>query len=167
VLRLTLLRHAKSSWINPSLPDNERPLSSRGEKDAPMMAARLAARGERPDLILTSHAQRAAATAKAIAAGLGCADEAVRIERRLYLASPDAILDLLRGQDDAHAHVLLVGHNPGMTELANVLLPALGLATLPTAGVVAIEVAASRWSALDPDACRFLYYDHPKSATAP
>jgi phosphohistidine phosphatase len=166
VRRLTVLRHAKSSWINPSLPDNQRPLSSRGEKDASMMAARLAARGERPDLILTSHAQRAAATAKAVAAHLGCPDGTMRIERRLYLAPPDAILQLVRSQDDAHAHVLLVGHNPGLTELANHLLPAFALGTLPTAGVVAIEVAAPHWSALTPDTCRLLYYDHPKRSTA-
>src|SRR5690606_28419591 len=111
--RLTLVRHAKSSWADPALPDNERPLSGRGERDAPAMAARLAARGERPDAILTSHARRAAMTARAFAERLGLSEETVRVDRRLYLAPADLILDVLRAQDDRVSHVLAVGHNPG------------------------------------------------------
>lgn len=161
--RLTLFRHAKSSWNDPGLPDNERPLSSRGERDAPAMTARLAARGERPDLILTSHALRATATARVIAAGLGCADEAVRIERRLYLAPLETLLHVLREQDDADQHVLVVGHNPGLTDTANRLLPTLVCDNLPTSAVVAIAVDVDRWVDLGPTACRLLYYDYPKN----
>jgi len=163
VKRLTLFRHAKSSWNDPRLPDNERPLSSRGERDAPAMTARLAARGERPDLILTSHALRATATARVIAQGLGCPDDIVRIDRRLYLAPPQVLLDVLREQDDADHHVLVVGHNPGLTEAANRLLPTLACDNLPTSAVVAIAVDTDRWAELGPTACRLLYYDYPKN----
>ena len=162
--RLTLFRHAKSSWNDPGLPDNERPLSGRGERDAPAMAARLAARGERPDIILTSHAVRAAATARALAAGLGSPGDAIRVDRRLYLASPGALLDVLREQDDGDGHVLVVGHNPGLTDVANRLLPTLAVDNLPTSAVIAIAVDTDRWAELGPTVCRLLYYDYPKSA---
>jgi phosphohistidine phosphatase len=164
VKRLTLFRHAKSSWNDPELPDNERPLTSRGERDAPAMANRLAARGDRPDVILTSHAVRAAATARAIATTLRCPDGTVRVDRRIYLAPEDRLLAVLRAQDDGNAHVLVVGHNPGLTELANRLLPTFGVDNVPTAGIVAIAVDADRWASLAPEVCRLLFYDYPKSA---
>src|SRR5690554_3727789 len=160
--RLTLVRHAKSSWSDPSLPDSERPLSSRGERDAPAMAARLAARGERPDLILTSHARRARMTAQAFAARLELPDDVVRVDRRLYLATADALLDLLRDQDDRLSHVLTVGHNPGISEAASRLVPALSDESLPTSAVVAIAVDSDRWAHLEPSVCRLLYYETPK-----
>jgi phosphohistidine phosphatase len=163
---MTLFRHAKSSWSDPELPDNERPLTSRGERDAPAMAVRLIARGDRPDVILTSHAVRATATARAIATTLRCPDEIVRVDRTIYLASPERLLEVLRGQDDRDTHVLIVGHNPGITDVAKFLLPTFGVDNLPTAGVVAIAVDADRWSSLAPDVCRLLYYDNPKSAGA-
>jgi len=166
VKRLTLFRHAKSSWSDPSLPDNERPLSSRGERDAPAMAARLAARAERPDVILTSHAVRATATARALAAGLGCPDGTIRVDRRLYLASPQTLLVAIREQDDAHRHVLVVGHNPGLTNAANLLLPTFAVDNLPTSAVVAIAVDTERWADLGPTRCRLLYYDYPKNPAA-
>lgn len=164
--RLTLVRHAKSSWSDPPLPDNERPLTSRGQRDASTMATRLAARGERPDLILTSHAVRAKHTARALAAGLRLPEEIVRVDRRLYLATAELILEILQSQDDRHTHVLAVGHNPGMTEIANTLVPSLAQADLPTAAVVTIEVQADRWAALAPAACRLLDYDWPKKPAA-
>ncbi len=161
--RLIVFRHAKSSWSEPGKPDNERPLSSRGERDAPAMGARLAARGERPEVILSSHAGRAKATARAVAAALKSPATLIRIERRLYLASLEQLLDVLREQDDDESRALLVGHNPGLTELVNYLLPTLALDNLPTAGVVAIDVDAEHWSDLRPAVCRLLYYDYPKN----
>jgi len=161
--RLTLVRHAKSSWSDPSLPDNERPLSGRGERDAPAMAAWLAASGERPDSILTSHARRAVMTARAFAAGLGLPEEIVRVDRRLYLAPAELVIDVLRAQDDRLSHVLAVGHNPGISEAANWLVPALAVESLPTTAVVTIEVDADRWARLGPAVCRLLDYETPKT----
>lgn len=161
--RLTLLRHAKSSWANPRLPDAERPLSGRGERDAPEMAQRLQRRGERPELILTSHALRAIVTARIVAAGLGCPPETIRVIRPLYLAAPDTILDVARSQDEAVADMMIVGHNPGLTDLANRLLPTLALDNLPTAGVIAIDSDAARWVDIETADRRLLYYDYPKN----
>ena len=164
--RLILFRHAKSSWSDPPLPDNARPLTSRGERDAATMAKRLAARGEHPDLILTSHAVRAKKTAYALAAGLGSSEEIVHVERQLYLAPAPLILEILNSLDDDDRCVIAVGHNPGMSEAAHYLVPSLGQADLPTASAVTIEVQADRWAALTPTACRLLNYDWPKNPAA-
>lgn len=126
------------------------------------MAERLAERGERPDLILTSHARRATATARALALGLGCVEDAVRVERRLYVAPPDVIIDIVRSVEADVGRLLIVGHNPGFTELANQLLPALEVNDLPTSAAVAIDVDAKLWSDLSPDVSRLRYYDYPK-----
>ena len=86
--RLTLLRHAKSSWTEPSLADHDRVLSERGERDAPRMGKRMAARKVRPSLIIASSAARARATAKFIAEALKYPLEFLQIEKELYLADP-------------------------------------------------------------------------------
>jgi phosphohistidine phosphatase len=161
--RLTLLRHAKSSWREHSLPDSERPLSSRGERDAPAMGLRLKANRARPSLILTSHAARAKSTAKIVARSLGFPEEFLQIERSLYLATPDTILAVVAAQDDRFEDLMVVGHNPGMTELVNRLLPGLALDNLPTSGVVAIDSDAERWRDIGAADRRLAFYDYPKN----
>lgn len=162
--RLTLLRHAKSSWSDDTLPDVDRPLSQRGEQDAPEMASRLAARHTHPSRILSSHARRAVRTATIIARALDVPDSRLRLESALYLATPDEILGVITGQDDSIAELMVVGHNPGLTELANRLLPDLALDNLPTTGVITAELGAKGWSELETAPCRLAYYDYPKNA---
>src|SRR5690606_28479374 len=134
----------------------------RGERDAPAMAARLAARAQRPDSILTSHARRARMTARAFAERRDLPEDIVRVDRRLYLAPADVVLDVLRSQDDRLSHVLAVGHNPGISEAAIRLVPGLPYQSLPTSAVVAIAVDAERWTRLEPSVCRLLYCETPK-----
>jgi phosphohistidine phosphatase len=162
--RLILMRHAKSSWDDEGLADHERPLSPRGERDAPRMAERLAQRGERPSLYLSSSATRALRTAELVAAVLEPPPEALRVEPALYLAAPAAILAAIAAQSDAHASMIVFGHNPGFTELANALLPELELDNLSTAGVVAIDCAMLAWRDVSADAARLDYLDYPKNA---
>ncbi|HVY66672.1 MAG TPA: histidine phosphatase family protein [Gammaproteobacteria bacterium] len=161
--RLILVRHAKSSWSNDALADFERPLSARGERDAPRMGARLRNRGLRPDLILASPATRAQRTAQLVAHALECPADAIRLEPALYLATPAEILTVIGTQAAAVDQLLVVGHNPGMTELVNLLLPTLGLANLPTAGVVVIDCATPRWSDVNAARRDLAYYDYPKN----
>jgi phosphohistidine phosphatase len=162
VKRLILLRHAKSSWDDPDVPDHERPLSARGKRDAPRMAARLRARHEAPALIITSSAKRALRTAKVVADGWGYPRDALHVEPRLYLADPAQIVAVIGEQQDAFASLLVVGHNPSMTELTNRLVPALALDNLPTAGVVAVDVDVQRWLDLPGAPIALAYYDYPK-----
>ncbi|HVS23127.1 MAG TPA: histidine phosphatase family protein, partial [Gammaproteobacteria bacterium] len=120
--QLILFRHAKSSR-DEDVADVDRPLAPRGERDTPRMGKRLKARHARPDLILASHAARAQRTAELVASALGVGPKQRKTDKTLYLASPDAILGVVAAQDDACACLLLVGHNPGLTELVNRLLP--------------------------------------------
>lgn len=164
--RLTLLRHAKSSWEDPGLRDFERPLARRGQRDAPMMGARLAQRGFAPDLLLTSPAVRAEQTARLVATKLATAELEYRSHENLYHASPGEILSIVASIEDIYDDVLLVGHNPGLTQLANMLLPTLRLANLPTCGVVAIDGESSSWRQFDSATFSLRFYDYPKNKGA-
>ncbi len=117
---LLLLRHAKSSWANDKLADFDRPLNDRGRADAPRMGKLLASLDLTPDLIVTSAARRARATAERVARAAGYGGE-LRLTEELYLADPETYLDLARETDDAVARLMLVGHNPGIEELVGQL----------------------------------------------
>ncbi|HEU4619449.1 MAG TPA: histidine phosphatase family protein [Gammaproteobacteria bacterium] len=162
--RLTLLRHGKSIPQESDVPDLKRPLSRRGEQDAPMMGERLRAYRARPSLILTSHAIRAKATAKIVARALGYPEEFMHVERALYLAPQERIVALIEGQDDRFGDILVVGHNPGLTDLVNRLLPELGLDNMPTCGAAAIDFEMQRWAELARAPRRLAFYDFPKNS---
>lgn len=162
--RLTLLRHAKSSWSDGSLADIDRPLAKRGLRDAPRMADRLAQRGVKPDLILTSSARRARQTAELVEPALrrGRSLE-IRVDPEIYLAGTGKLLDIVSALEDELDDVVLIGHNPGLTQLANTLLPTLRLANLPTAGSVGIDCAATNWRDVDSAVRSLRFYDYPKN----
>jgi phosphohistidine phosphatase len=127
------------------------------------MGQRLLSRHARPDLLLASHATRAQRTAKLVARALGIRTELIRTEESLYLAEPATVLALVAAQDDAQSCLLVVGHNPGLTDLANTLLPELALDNLPTAGVIAIDFAATEWRELGTAPAKLAYFDYPKN----
>jgi phosphohistidine phosphatase len=166
VKRLILLRHAKSSWSEDGLPDSERPLSGRGERDAPRMGARLHERGIRPDLVLSSPALRARSTATLVAQAIDYPADAIHLEPSLYLAAPKEILAVVAQQADRVDCLLVVGHNPGLTELTNLLLPELELTNLPTAGTVVLDCATESWAEVRTAPRQLVHYDYPKSASA-
>jgi len=160
--RLSLLRHAKSSWKDAGLDDFDRPLNSRGRHDAPVMGRRLLERGARPSLIIASPAKRARATAKKVAKALNYPQEFLQSDRDLYLADPEQILAVIARQDDQFHDVMLVGHNPGLTELAS-QLSGRYIDNIPTTGVVCLETEAESWSDLGTARCNLLYFDYPKA----
>ena len=160
--RLTLVRHAKSSWDDPSAADHDRKLNRRGERDAPMMGQRLFDRGARPSLMLTSTAKRARKTARLVAKQLGYPIEFIQGEAELYLASPDTIVDVVAQQDDGFNDVMLFGHNPGITELANRLTGS-GIDNVPTCGIVAIDASIDTWADLGPETSELAFFDFPKN----
>jgi phosphohistidine phosphatase len=162
--RLTLVRHAKSSWTSNAAVDRDRPLSDRGERDARKMGTRLLARKARPSLIVSSPALRAQATAKTIAGILGYPLEFLHHEQQLYLASPDEAIAVICEQQDDFSDLMLFGHNPGLTDLANRLFPELKLDNLPTTGVVAGDFDTNHWGRLPEAGAVLAYYDYPKNS---
>jgi len=116
---LTLLRHAKSGWDDPSLSDFERPLNARGRGAARAMGREMRALGLAYDRIVASPAARVTETIDGLSECYG--PLAPVYDENVYLASLDTLLDLVRATDDAHATLLLVGHNPGMERLALLL----------------------------------------------
>lgn len=158
---LTLLRHAKSSWNDSSLADHERPLNKRGERDAPVMGARIQEAGIRPSLILTSPAVRAWTTAKIVAREISYPLEFLQREERLYHAGVRRILEVLSQQDASFNSVMVVGHNPGLTDFANYLVPDV-THNIPTCGIVSFKIESDDWNINDSKSIEFAHYDYPK-----
>jgi len=161
---LTIVRHAKSSWKDSSLKDRDRPLNTRGEHDAPEMGRRIAAAGVRPSLIISSPAKRAWTTAKTIARELGYPLEFLQREDDLYLASVNTLLDVLVAQDERFNNIMMFGHNPGLTDFANYLVPGL-TNNLPTCGVVSVSFDRDDWSLYERPEFELELYDYPKRHT--
>lgn len=113
---LTLLRHAKSGWDDPVSRDFDRPLNPRGRRAARTVGREMKAQGLAFDLVLASTARRVIETLDEVAAGYGVLTP--EYDERLYLASVATLLDIVRHAPDRHDRLLLVGHNPGMEELA-------------------------------------------------
>jgi phosphohistidine phosphatase len=144
--RLLILRHAKSSWADSSIDDWQRPLNDRGERDAPRAGEWLRARDLLPDLIISSDAIRARATAEAAAEAAGLS-KAIVLEPSLYHAAPEDVIEVLKAVNDEMRSVLIVGHNPGLEELVGKLAgEAHGM---PTAGLFVFDVPITRWRDLD------------------
>lgn len=141
---LLLLRHAKSSWKDPELEDHDRPLNKRGKRDAPRVGLLLQQQQNlQPDVILCSSAKRARKTAAKVAKNCGY-EGIIQLDGGLYLAGPEAVLNVLRGVADSHNCVMLVGHNPGLEYLLELLT---GTQTqLPTAALAQLHVAIDSWS---------------------
>lgn len=159
---LLICRHAKSSWQDGYLSDRERPLNKRGECDAPDMGRRLLRRGIQPDLIMTSSAVRARMTAEHYALALGYPMASLQINPELYAISASGLVALLRTAEQQCATLMLVGHNPESTDLANAL-GNLVIDNIPTSGIVALEFAVVRWQDLQVGTGTLLFFDFPKN----
>ena len=158
---LVLIRHAKSSWKDASLADRDRPLNDRGKRDAPEMGRRLAAWGGPPDLIVSSPAARALATALVIAEAVGYPVDRIREDERIYMAGPAELLEAIHDLDDGDDRVFLFGHNPGLTDLVDALSePA--LENVPTCGIVELQLAGDRWADLSRKTVRRTGFHTPK-----
>lgn len=133
--RLTLLRHAKSSWQDESLADHARPLNTRGQRDAPVMAERLGRRAPAPDYVLASSSRRTLMTARAVMQVLAVDESRLELRDALYLASPDTLRQEITRVPESTEHLLVIGHNPGLEMLAAALCDT-APARLPTAALV-------------------------------
>ncbi len=161
---LYLVRHAKSSWDHAGLADFDRPLNDRGKRDAPKMGSRLKERHIHPGMIMSSPAKRAYATSKRIAEVLGYAKENIRLERALYHANDDELLTAIRKAPDTCESLMIFGHNPGITDLANNMTRNQAwIRNIPTCGVVAYRFDTRTWKEIDPGKGEFIFFDFPKN----
>jgi phosphohistidine phosphatase len=167
-----LFRHAKSEWADPGLKDQERPLNERGKKAAPQMAAYIKSNKYKPDVILCSTARRTVETFDALKEALGD-DLDVRFEDAIYLAEPNRLLERLKWLDDDIKSAMIIGHNPGLQQLA------LQLARSPedhdeeklhkrlrekfsTAALAVIKVPIKAWTDLKEGLGRLADFTRPK-----
>lgn len=159
---LYLIRHAKSSWKQPDLPDFDRPLNERGQHDAPRMGQRLRKMKICPDLILTSPARRTAATAKIIADEISFPGAEIVEDIQLYLANIREFLEVVHRLKESVRSAALIGHNPGITDFANFLTGA-NIENIPTCGIFGIELDVHHWNSVEKGLGRQLFFDFPKN----
>lgn len=169
---LTLIRHAKSDW-DTAASDHERPLNERGRRNAPTVGRFLArtylgmngvpALLPKPDRLVTSTALRAKTTAQLMQPELGVGPEAIALEPRAYLAEPKVLLQIVREFTDAWNHVILFGHNGGISDFARKLLRRDHLAEeMPTCAAALIELPWDAWAAAEWSEARLIGYITPK-----
>ena len=163
--RLYLLRHAKSSWDDPTLADQDRPLAPRGRRAAKVIAKHLRRKGISPQLVLCSPSTRTRQTLKRLAPGLR-ENADIRIEPELYTASAAVLLEVLHEVPDEIESVMLIGHNPGIQDLAlNLAGVGSEIARLrskfPTAGLATLEFNGT-WRELAPGSAELVSFVKPK-----
>jgi phosphohistidine phosphatase len=167
--RLYLLRHAKSSWKQAELGDHERPLAGRGRRATKAIARHLDKQGIAVDLVLCSTARRTRETFDRIASSLPGAD--VRYEDELYGASADELLETLHGVPEEIASVMLVGHNPGLEELALTLASPSPErreveAKFPTGALATLAFPGPAWRDLAPRGAELVSFVRPRDLEA-
>ena len=156
---LYLVRHAKSSWKDTSLVDYDRPLNKRGKRDAPEMGKRLATKNIRPDWVISSPAKRAKLTIEAIAAEIDYAESQIRWKEELYHADVKTLLEQIRSVENQNRSLMLVGHNPGLTDLQNYLCQE-AIENIVTTGIACIQFEVAEWANVRSG--QLQWYDYPK-----
>jgi len=162
VKRLILVRHAKSDWSLPDQEDWDRPLNARGQRDAPEMARRLRSRRLKPDRILSSPAVRALTTVSIMTRELRVAPSRLQADERLYLAAPADMLAVIRELGGESRQLMVVGHNPGITEFANRLSAGDTIDNMPTCAVFTARFEITGWDQLDWGRGEDAEFDYPR-----
>jgi phosphohistidine phosphatase len=162
---LYLVRHAKSSWKYPDLDDFERPLNKRGRRSAPLMGTILTKLRVAPDLIISSPANRAAMTARIIAARINYPLEKIQYSEAIYEFSEDALIRVIKQIDDRVNKAMVVGHNPAANGLANYIGDR-PISNIPTCGVCCVELDISSWPKISDHCGKVKFFEYPKKHTS-
>ena len=159
--KLYLIRHAKSSWEDHILSDHDRPLSDRGRRDAPIVGDILKSQKVKPNLVISSTARRAMKTAKIFSTILGYPIEDIVTDSKIYEATTQDLLNVITKIDDANKTVLVFGHNPAFTVLAN-LLGDKYIDNMPTCAVSEFELKVKSWKDVGVDSGKLISFEYPK-----
>ena len=172
MLRLMLLRHAKSNWSSSGMQDAARPLTERGKAAARLMGGYMARHSLIPERVLCSPARRTRETCADISAQWP-ADTDVVFDERLYAATAQIVFSVIRAQNDAVRTLLVIGHNPGLQETAELLIAAGDVELrerlrekFPTAALAVIDFAIDKWDRIHDRSGRLYRYVTPRSITA-
>jgi phosphohistidine phosphatase len=163
VKRLTLMRHGDAQWKDPEGADFARPLNRRGSSESEAMGRRLGELILVPELIIASPARRAQQTAEIVVRELALLPRSIRFEEALYLAGAQEILRLARTIGPRVPHLMIIGHNPGISELANLLAPNADVGGLATAAFCTLTFDTDQWSGVGPSVVRDVVNEAPPS----
>ena len=162
---LYVVRHAKSSWKYPDLDDFERPLNKRGRKSAPIMGKILKKLKATPQLVISSPANRAAMTARIIAAAINYPLENIRYSETIYEFSENTLIQVAKQIDDAVNKAMVVGHNPAINGLANYIGDK-PIGNIPTCGAICVELDISSWANISAHCGKLKFFEFPKKHTS-
>lgn len=158
---LIIARHAKSSWKFADIPDFDRPLNQRGNRDAPFMGKLLGKMNIKPEIIISSPANRAISTAQALAHELNYPLENIAAEKKMYEASEKDIMETVSGIDNKYNIALLVGHNPALTYFVERLTDE-SIGNMPTCGIVYINLHIDNWVEISRGIGKIKFFEFPK-----
>lgn len=160
--KVLIMRHAKSSWSDSSQKDFDRPLNSRGERDAPEMGNYLNGLGIRPGYVISSPARRAKQTVLLLTKSLGYDQSQINWNEDLYYSGAEAYLEALRNVPEQVNTALIAGHNPSVEEVISNLSGRRDLA-ITTANIACFETNIDSWSDLKKETCDFKWLVTPKT----
>ncbi len=158
---LHIVRHGKSSWDYENISDIDRPLSPRGINNAYLMAKKLSERKVVPDRFITSPANRALYTSIIFSRVLKFPYEKIQISDSIYMGYTDDLLELVKSQDKSVSNLLIFGHNPAFTAMANQLMDNY-LDNIPTAGIVSLTYSIESWAEIGKTSPSKDFFDYPK-----
>lgn len=159
-MKLFLIRHAKSSWEDLTLEDFLRPLNKRGVKDASFMAKLLKEKNIKPDLIICSPSVRTKLTSEFFIKELDFENEII-FEKAIYEAPFEKLKKVLNNIDDKYKTIFLIGHNPGLCDLANSLCKDY-FENIPTCGIVEIDFDTNSWKNIQKENSKLICFEYPK-----
>lgn len=161
--KLFIVRHAKSSWGDFTIPDFDRPLNDRGKRDAPMMAKRLLNKDIEIDLFVSSPAKRAKKTCQAFCEVYKRDKDEILFVEELYHASVETFFKTIASLKNKYDAVAIFSHNPGITDFVNALQTGKLVDNMPTCAVFEVEIEAGSWADFATAKKNFISFDFPKS----
>lgn len=158
---LVMLRHAKSDWTSPGQKDFDRTLNARGHRVAPRMGHKMNELEVHVDVILSSPAERAKLTAEYVAEQLNYDTSEIEYVEEIYEASIRSLLELVNNVDEEYDTVMMVGHNPSFTYLAEYLTGD-EIGNMPTCGAVSINFEVTSWKEVSQNSGALNWFIFPK-----